>query len=115
MLGRHFFNPAPVMRPVELVRTPDTADRAVTLARTLRARLRKTPVDCPDTTGFIVNYLLFPYLGRALTLLERGEVGAAALDAAVEQGHGYPMGPFALLDTIGMDVSLAIQRELSAA
>jgi 3-hydroxybutyryl-CoA dehydrogenase len=77
--------------------------------------LRKTPVDCPDTTGFIVNYLLFPYLGRALTLLERGVVDAAALDAALEEGHEYPMGPFALLDTIGLDVSLTIQRELSAA
>ncbi|UUU45042.1 3-hydroxyacyl-CoA dehydrogenase family protein [Streptomyces sp. NBC_00162] len=112
VIGLHFFNPAPVMRLVELAHTPDAHADALATARALCRDLGKTAVECPDRTGFIVNRLLFPYLGDALDLLERADTDIAATDAAVEEGYGYPMGPFALLDTIGLDVSLAIQERL---
>ncbi|MDH6113682.1 3-hydroxybutyryl-CoA dehydrogenase [Kitasatospora sp. MAP12-15] len=112
VLGLHFFNPAPVMRLVEVVRTESTDQAALAVAHAFCARLGKTGVDCPDRAGFIVNYLLFPYLGSAVRMLDQHDVGVAELDAAVELGFGYPMGPFALLDAIGLDVSLAIQHRL---
>ncbi|MGP3691665.1 3-hydroxyacyl-CoA dehydrogenase family protein [Streptomyces sp. IBSNAI002] len=112
VIGLHFFNPAPVMRLVELAYTPEAHEDALATARALCRDLGKTAVECPDRTGFIVNRLLFPYLGDALDLLERADTDIAATDTAVEQGYGYPMGPFALLDTIGLDVSLAIQERL---
>jgi 3-hydroxybutyryl-CoA dehydrogenase len=112
VLGLHFFNPAPVMRLVEVVRTQWTGDDVLATAYALCARLGKTGVPCADTAGFIVNYLLFPYLNEAVKMLDRGEVDPAELDAAVEEDYGYPMGPFALLDAVGLDVSLAIQRRL---
>lgn len=112
VIGMHFFNPAPAMRLVELGRTPDTGDGTLATARALCERLGKTAVVCPDRAGFIVNFLLFPYLGDAIRLLERGDTDIEEIDAAVRQGFGYPMGPFTLLDTIGLDVSLAIQQRL---
>ncbi|MEU9443059.1 3-hydroxyacyl-CoA dehydrogenase NAD-binding domain-containing protein [Streptomyces sp. NPDC048304] len=114
-VGLHFFNPAPVMRLVELVRTDATAPGTLATARAFSRGLGKTTVECPDRTGFIVNSLLFPYLGAALALLERPGADDAVVertDAAVERGFGFPMGPFTLLDTIGLDVSLAIQNRL---
>ncbi|MER6195750.1 3-hydroxyacyl-CoA dehydrogenase family protein [Streptomyces sp. NPDC001586] len=113
VLGLHFFNPAPVMRLVEVVRAPRTSDQALSTANAFCARLGKTAVPCGDRAGFIVNYLLFPYLADAIRLLDRADVHPQELDAAVEDGFGYPMGPFKLLDTIGLDVSLAILRRLS--
>ncbi|MFD0742308.1 3-hydroxyacyl-CoA dehydrogenase NAD-binding domain-containing protein [Phytohabitans flavus] len=112
VLGLHFFNPAPVMRLVEVVRTQWTSGDVLAAAEALCARLGRTGVPCADTAGFIVNYLLFPYLNEAVKMLDRGEVDVAELDAAVEEEYGYPMGPFALLDAVGLDVSLAIQRRL---
>ncbi|MEV3994011.1 3-hydroxyacyl-CoA dehydrogenase family protein [Streptomyces sp. NPDC049837] len=112
VVGIHFFNPAPVMQLVELVRT-DTVDHEVlATARAFCRALGKTAVECPDRTGFIVNSLLFPYLGAALALLERHDVDIEETDDAIRHGFGFPMGPFALLDTIGLDVSLAIQHRL---
>ncbi|MFF0885081.1 3-hydroxyacyl-CoA dehydrogenase family protein [Streptomyces sp. NPDC003456] len=112
VVGLHFFNPAPVMRLVELAHT-DTVDPGVlATARAFCGTLGKTAVQCPDRSGFIVNSLLFPYLGAALALLERHDVDPARTDEAIRQGFGFPMGPFALLDTIGLDVSLAIQHRL---
>lgn len=115
VVGIHFFNPAPVMRLVELVRTDAAAPRTLATARAFCLGLGKTAVECSDRTGFIVNSLLFPYLGAALALLERPGADDAVIertDAAIQHGFGYPMGPFALLDTIGLDVSLAIQQRL---
>ncbi|MGW0607680.1 3-hydroxyacyl-CoA dehydrogenase family protein [Streptomyces sp. NPDC002640] len=114
-VGLHFFNPAPLMRLVELVVTEEADPAVVARARAFTRDLGKTPVECPDRTGFIVNTLLFPYLGAALALLERAgdDDVVARTDAAVQRGFGFPMGPFALLDTIGLDVSLAIQRRLA--
>ncbi|MGW4925372.1 3-hydroxyacyl-CoA dehydrogenase family protein [Streptomyces parvulus] len=115
VVGLHFFNPAPVMRLVELAHAPGTDPGVLATARAFCAGLGKTVVECPDRTGFIVNSLLFPYLGAALALLDRPGADDRVVertDAAVERGFGYPMGPFALLDTIGLDVSLAIQHRL---
>ncbi|MFE2975113.1 3-hydroxyacyl-CoA dehydrogenase family protein [Streptomyces sp. NPDC059258] len=111
-LGLHFFNPAPVMKLVELVRTPETSDHSMAVARAFCDRLGKTVVECADRAGFIVNHLLFPYLADAVRLLDQSDVGIEEIDAAVRRGFGYPMGPFALLDSIGLDVSLAILRRL---
>lgn len=112
VVGMHFFNPAPVMRLVELVRTEATSDETAATAQALCEQLGRTTVNCSDRAGFIVNYLLFSYLGRAVNLLDRYDADIAGIDAAIEQGFGHPMGPFALLDTIGLDVSLAVQGEL---
>ncbi|MCP9994536.1 3-hydroxyacyl-CoA dehydrogenase family protein [Streptomyces werraensis] len=103
------------MRLVELAHAPGTDPGVLATARAFCRELGKTVVECPDRTGFIVNSLLFPYLGAALALLDRPGADDRVVertDAAVERGFGYPMGPFALLDTIGLDVSLAIQHRL---
>ncbi|MEU7616565.1 3-hydroxyacyl-CoA dehydrogenase NAD-binding domain-containing protein [Micromonospora rifamycinica] len=112
VVGMHFFNPASVMRLVEVGHTPHTAPRTTAVAHALARQLGKVPVSCPDRSGFIVNYLLFPYLNDAVGMVERGAAGVAELDREMEQAHGFPMGPFALLDTIGLDVSVAILRRL---
>ncbi|MFJ8888489.1 3-hydroxyacyl-CoA dehydrogenase family protein [Streptomyces sp. NPDC102402] len=112
VIGLHFFNPAPVMRLVEITRTSETSDTAAATARAFTEALGKTSVACPERAGFIVNALLFPYLGAAVNLLDRHGTDIEETDAAVQRGFGFPMGPFALLDTIGLDVSLAIQQRL---
>jgi 3-hydroxybutyryl-CoA dehydrogenase len=114
VVGLHFFNPAPAMRLVEVVRTDATAADVVATARALCTRLDKTGVECGDRTGFIVNYLLFAYLNRAVALLDDG-ADPEAVDTAVTTEFGYPLGPFALLDVVGLDVSLAILRRLHLA
>ncbi|RKS68202.1 3-hydroxybutyryl-CoA dehydrogenase [Actinomadura pelletieri DSM 43383] len=115
VVGMHFFNPAPAMKLVELVRTALTGEQALATARALCAALGKRPVDCADRTGFIANALLFPYLNHAVTMLQDGHATADDIDAVMTQGLGLPMGPLQLLDVVGLDVSLAIQRELHAA
>ncbi|MFD6280266.1 3-hydroxyacyl-CoA dehydrogenase family protein [Streptomyces sp. NPDC060209] len=114
VLGLHFFNPAPAMRLVELSRTAATGEGSVAAARAFCDRLGKTTVECGDRAGFIVNHLLFPYLGDAVRLLDRHDTSIKETDTALKQGYGYPMGPFTLLDSIGLDVSLAIMRRLRA-
>ncbi len=112
VLGLHFFNPAPMMRLVELTTTAVTGEDAAATAREWCADLGKHTVACGDRTGFIVNFLLFPYLNRAVRLLDEGRATASAIDSVMESGWGYPAGPLKLLDVIGLDVSLAIQRKL---
>jgi 3-hydroxybutyryl-CoA dehydrogenase len=112
VLGLHFFNPAPVMGLVEVVRTIRTSNEAVATARAVCAALGKYPVVCADRSGFVVNALLFPYLNDAVRMLEASYATADDIDYAMKLGCGYPMGPFELLDVVGLDVSLAIQREL---
>ncbi|MEV4496191.1 3-hydroxyacyl-CoA dehydrogenase NAD-binding domain-containing protein [Micromonospora arborensis] len=112
VVGMHFFNPAPVMRLVEVGHTPHTAPRTAAAARALARHLDKVPISCPDRSGFIVNYLLFPYLNDAVGMVERGQAGVAELDREMAEVHGFPIGPLALLDAIGLDVSLAILRRL---
>ncbi|MFF7452591.1 3-hydroxyacyl-CoA dehydrogenase family protein [Kitasatospora sp. NPDC008115] len=113
VIGMHFFNPAQVMRLVEVVRTEATGDTAHAAVHAVCAALGKTAVDCADRTGFIVNYLLFPYLNHAVQTLESSpSLDVAEVDSSVESLLGFPLGPFALLDTVGLDVSLAILRRL---
>jgi len=112
VVGMHFFNPAPVMTLVEVVHTVSTADDVVATVRHLCAGLGRHPVSCGDRSGFIVNALLFPYLNDAVRMLEANYATVDDIDTAMKTGCGYPMGPFELLDVVGLDVSLAIQREL---
>ncbi|MEU7755318.1 3-hydroxybutyryl-CoA dehydrogenase [Micromonospora sp. NPDC049171] len=112
VVGLHFFNPAPVMPLVEVVRTIRTSPEATATARAVCATLGKTGVVCADRSGFIVNALLFPYLNDAVKMLEASYSTADDIDHAMKLGCGYPMGPFELLDVVGLDVALAIQREL---
>ncbi|WP_422736635.1 3-hydroxyacyl-CoA dehydrogenase family protein [Micromonospora sp. WMMD729] len=112
VVGLHFFNPAPVMPLVEVVRTIRTSPETTATARAVCAALGKTGVVCGDRSGFIVNALLFPYLNDAVRMLEASYSTADDIDHAMKLGCGYPMGPFELLDVVGLDVSLAIQREL---
>lgn len=112
VIGMHFFNPAQVMRLVEVVHTVATAPDVVATTVELTRKVGKHPVLCGDRSGFIVNALLFPYLNDAVKMLEAHYANADDIDTAMKGGCGYPMGPFELLDVVGLDVSLAIQREL---
>jgi 3-hydroxybutyryl-CoA dehydrogenase len=112
VVGLHFFNPAPAMKLVEVVRTVATSDETVATALAACHRLDKHPVVCGDRAGFIVNALLFPYLNDAVKMLDANYASADDIDNAMKVGCGYPMGPFELLDVIGLDVALAIQRTL---
>ena len=112
VIGLHFFNPAPVMKLVEVVSTIATSPAAVEASRALCEVLGKKAVFCGDRAGFIVNALLFPYLNDAVKMLEAHYATADDIDVAMKQGCALPMGPFELLDVVGNDVSLAIQREL---
>jgi 3-hydroxybutyryl-CoA dehydrogenase len=111
----HVFNPVTKMALVELA-FPDAAS-AETRARThaLCAALGKTAVEVPDTPGFVVNRLLFPFLFEAVELLERTELEAAAVDTCMRLGAGHPLGPLALLDLVGLDVAQAIGRAIGIA
>jgi 3-hydroxybutyryl-CoA dehydrogenase len=112
VIGMHFFNPAPVMKLVEVVSTVVTDDDVTESVRALCERVGKVAVSCGDRAGFIVNALLFPYLNDAVKMLEAHYASADDIDTAMKQGCALPMGPFELLDVVGNDVSLAIQREL---
>jgi len=112
VIGMHFFNPAPVMKLVEVVSTVSTADEVAETTRALCAAVGKVAVSCTDRAGFIVNALLFPYLNDAIKMLEAHYATADDIDTAMKQGCALPMGPFELLDVVGNDVSLAIEREL---
>ncbi|HEU4329476.1 MAG TPA: 3-hydroxybutyryl-CoA dehydrogenase [Lapillicoccus sp.] len=112
VVGMHFFNPAALMRLVEVVSTVSTASDVSATVVALCRELGKHPVSCADRSGFIVNALLFPYLNDAVRMLEAHYATADDIDTAMRTGCGYPMGPFELLDVVGLDVSLAIQREL---
>ena len=112
VVGMHFFNPAQVMKLVEVVHTVSTAEDVVATVQHLCKEIGKHPVTCGDRAGFIVNALLFPYLNDAVKMLEAHYASAEDIDTAMKTGCGYPMGPFELLDVVGLDVSLAIQREL---
>ncbi|MBA3906812.1 MAG: 3-hydroxyacyl-CoA dehydrogenase family protein [Pseudonocardiales bacterium] len=114
VVGMHFFNPAPVMRLVEVVSTITTAPDVAATVLALCERVGKVPVSCGDRAGFIVNALLFPYLNDAVKMLEAHYATADDIDAAMKTGCALPMGPFELLDVVGLDVALAIERSLWA-
>jgi 3-hydroxybutyryl-CoA dehydrogenase len=106
--GIHFFNPAPAMALVEVVRPITASDDTVATAVEFAAACGKDPVEVKDQAGFIVNALLFPYLNNAVRMLEQGVATKEGIDSAMKGGCGFPMGPFALLDLVGLDTSLAI-------
>jgi 3-hydroxybutyryl-CoA dehydrogenase len=112
VIGMHFFNPAPIMKLVEVVSTVSTSEAVAETVRALCDRVGKVAVSCGDRAGFIVNALLFPYLNDAVKMLEAHYANADDIDTAMKYGCALPMGPFELLDVVGNDVSLAIQREL---
>jgi 3-hydroxybutyryl-CoA dehydrogenase len=112
--GMHFFNPAPVMRLVEVVTTVLADDGVPAAVASLARRLGKTPVEVDDRAGFVANALLLPYLNHAAALLEAGFASREDIDAAATAGTGLPMGPLALLDLIGLDTALSIMEVLAA-
>ncbi|MFE0631483.1 3-hydroxyacyl-CoA dehydrogenase family protein [Streptomyces sp. NPDC058864] len=112
VIGMHFFNPAPAMKLVEVVRTVLTAEDVRATVHEVCGRIRKHAVDCGDRAGFIVNALLFPYLNNAVKMVQEHYATVEDIDSAMKLGGGYPMGPFELLDVVGLDVSLAIEQVL---
>ncbi len=112
VVGMHWFNPATIMKLVEVVPTVTTAPDVVATVLEVCAKVKKHPVLCGDRAGFIVNALLFPYLNDAVKMLEAHYATIDDIDFAMTKGCGHPMGPFALMDVVGLDVTLAIQRTL---
>jgi 3-hydroxybutyryl-CoA dehydrogenase len=110
--GIHFFNPAPMMTLVEVVRAITSSDEAITDATAFAAACGKRPVQVRDQAGFIVNALLFPYLNNAVRLYDAGVATRDDIDAAMKGGCNFPMGPLELLDLVGLDTSLAILEAL---
>jgi 3-hydroxybutyryl-CoA dehydrogenase len=112
VIGLHFFNPAPLMKLVEVVRTVATSGDVEKRTLSWVRALRKHPVRCRDRAGFIVNFLLFPYLNDAVHMHEQGYGTVEDIDAAMKLGCGHPMGPFELMDVVGLDVTYAILNSL---
>jgi 3-hydroxybutyryl-CoA dehydrogenase len=112
VVGMHFFNPPPVMPLLELVRSITTSDETVDFARGMGDRLGKTTVMAKDRAGFIVNYLLTYYLNSAIRMVEEGFATKEDIDTAVKLGLSHPMGPFELLDLIGLDTMMAVAEVL---
>jgi 3-hydroxybutyryl-CoA dehydrogenase len=112
IVGMHFFNPAPLMPLVEIVRAELTGDAAVETAYALGERLGKHPIRCHDTPGFVVNRVLIPLLNDCVRVLDEARVSAEDLDAGMKHGAGWPMGPCALLDLVGIDVHVHASEAL---
>jgi 3-hydroxybutyryl-CoA dehydrogenase len=112
--GIHFFNPAPMMRLVEVIKPITASDDTVKQAVAFALACGKDAVEVVDRAGFVVNALLFPYLNNAVRMLERGTASRDDIDTAMQGGCNFPMGPFALLDLVGLDTSLAILDALYA-
>ncbi|MDF1837299.1 MAG: 3-hydroxyacyl-CoA dehydrogenase NAD-binding domain-containing protein [Planctomycetota bacterium] len=107
-VGLHFFNPVQLMRLVEVVRTDDTDPAAFEAAKNFGTACGKQAVACKDTPGFVVNRLLVPYMVQAIQMLDRGDATKEDIDAAMQFGCGYPMGPLTLTDYVGLDTTLSI-------
>jgi 3-hydroxybutyryl-CoA dehydrogenase len=110
--GLHFFNPPPVMKLVEIVKTISTSEETIETVRQFAVSLGKTPVIAKDTAGFIVIFLLTPYLLAAIRMLENGMATRDDIDTAMKLGCGYPMGPFTLLDYIGLDTIMWVAEAI---
>jgi 3-hydroxybutyryl-CoA dehydrogenase len=106
--GIHFFNPATIMKLVEVVRPITASEDTIESAKEFAAACGKIPVEVRDQAGFVVNALLFPYLNNAVRMLEQGIASMEDIDTSMKEGCGFPMGPFTLLDLVGLDTSLAI-------
>ena len=114
VLGIHFFNPAPMMKLVEVVRPITASDDTVKQALAFATACGKDAIEVVDRAGFVVNALLFPYLNNAVRMLEQGTATKEDIDTAMQGGCNFPMGPFALLDLVGLDTSLSILDALYA-
>ena len=112
VLGLHFFSPVPVMKLVEIVVGLDTSEETVRRADAFAARLGKTPIHTKDRSGFIVNFLLVPYLMAAVRMYEDGFASREDIDEGMKQGCGHPMGPLTLCDFIGLDVLYSVCESL---
>jgi 3-hydroxybutyryl-CoA dehydrogenase len=110
--GIHFFNPATVLPLVEIVRAAESSDETIAIATAFVSAIGKEGVHVQDRSGFIVNALLFPYLNNAIRMLENGTASMEDIDSAMKGGCGFPMGPFALLDLVGLDTALSILETL---
>ena len=108
VLGMHFFNPVPTMQLVELVRTLTTSDETLEAVRAVGERLGKRMIVSKDRAGFIVNYLLVPYMLDAVRMLEQGFASKEDIDVGMMLGASYPMGPFTLLDFVGLDTAVHV-------
>lgn len=108
LVGMHFFNPVPSMPLVEIVRTVTTSDATEARAFELARRMEKTPIAARDASGFVVNLLLIPYLLDAIRALEHGVASVEDIDAGMRLGTGHPMGPFTLLDFVGLDTTYRV-------
>jgi 3-hydroxybutyryl-CoA dehydrogenase len=111
-VGMHFFNPAPLMPLVEIVRAERTADDVFETAFAVGSRLGKTPIRCSDTPGFVVNRVLIPLLNDCVRVLDEAGVTVDDLDAGMRHGAGWPMGPCTLLDLVGLDVHVHASEAL---
>ena len=114
MLGLHFFNPVPLMKLVEVVRTITTSDETADAAFEFAKKLGKEPVRAKDNSGFIVNLLLIPYMLDAISALEANVASVEDIDKAMQLGAGHPMGPFTLLDFVGLDTTYKIAEIMFA-
>ena len=114
VVGMHFFNPAPVLPLVEIVRAPRSSQEAVDAAYAWAELAGKAPVRCNDTPGFIVNRILIPLLNDCVRVLDEADVAPEDMDKAMTNGAGWPMGPCALIDLIGIDVHVHASRALHA-
>jgi 3-hydroxybutyryl-CoA dehydrogenase len=112
VVGMHFFNPAPLMPLVEIVRAELTSDAAFDSAYALGERLGKQPIRCHDTPGFVVNRILIPLLNDCIRVLDEARVTPADLDAGLKHGTGWPMGPCELVDLVGIDVHVHASEAL---
>ena len=112
VVGMHFFNPAPLMPLVEVVRAERTGDEAFETAYALGERLGKHPIRCHDTPGFVVNRILIPLLNDCVRVLDEARVSPEDLDAGLKQGAGWPMGPCELVDLVGIDVHVHASEAL---
>jgi 3-hydroxybutyryl-CoA dehydrogenase len=115
VIGMHFFNPAPLLPLVEIVRTERSADEAVNAAYEWAERAGKEPVRCNDTPGFIVNRILIPLLNDCVRVLDEAGVSPEDLDKAMTNGAGWPMGPCALVDLVGIDIHIHASEALHGA
>jgi 3-hydroxybutyryl-CoA dehydrogenase len=114
VIGMHFFNPVPIMSPVEIVRGLQTSDATVAATKELAEQMGKQPAIVNDSPGFVVNRVLMPLINEAIFALEEGVADAATIDALMRQGCNHPMGPLQLADLVGLDVCLSILRVLHA-
>ncbi len=111
-VGMHFFNPAPVMKLIELIRGSETSDETLETIRGLSVKLGKEPIEVKETPGFVVNRLLVPMLNEAFNLLDEGAASPEDIDKAMKFGAGWPMGPLELADYTGIDIGLDVMEVL---